>query len=86
MDVKEVLLPIVLRWLELGECLRLKTGDLEGIQCEDLSPERSLTEMLKLWLRKVLYYLSADRYFHYAFTIFPRREKVGSKQGTGIRK
>ena len=52
-DVKEAILPIVFRWYEVGERLRLKTGDLEGIQCEHLSPEKSLTEVLKLWLRKV---------------------------------
>ena len=50
-DVKKALLPIAVRWKDVGIALRLKQGDLDAV--ETLAcPRTCLSKMLTMWLRK----------------------------------
>ena len=52
-DVKSAVLPIAAKWKDVGIALRLRPSDLDGIETtHSTSPERCLTEMLMLWLRR----------------------------------
>ena len=53
-DVKSALLPIAAKWKAVGIALRMTSGDLDTIETSprSTSPDKCLTEMLILWLRK----------------------------------
>ena len=49
--MKKAVLPIAVRWRDIGIALRLKQGDLDTV--ETLAcPRKCLSEMLTIWLRK----------------------------------
>ena len=51
-DVNNELMPVAARWKNLGIALRLDSAQLDRIEADNRKVEDSLTEVLKLWLKK----------------------------------
>ena len=52
-DVKLKLLPVASRWRDIGLVLGISDSKLEVIEEKQLDAYDSLTDMLRLWLKKV---------------------------------
>ena len=52
-DVKKELMPVAARWKDLGLALRLDPDQLDTIEADNKKVGDSLTEVLKLWLKKL---------------------------------
>ena len=51
-DVNAELMPVVARWKYIGLALRLDPDKLDEIEADNRNVEESLTNVLKLWLKK----------------------------------
>ena len=52
-DVRKELLDVSSKWYDIGLELRLRTGDLENIECQNQDVRVYLRKMLLHWLKKV---------------------------------
>ena len=52
-DVRKELLDVSSKWYDVGLELRLRTGDLENIECQNQDVRICLRKMLFHWLKKV---------------------------------